>query len=243
MIPLLAAGLATALLLPVAACTRPAPSETADGASGGTTIAGTLPAGETAETTQATEPIATAVTPRSPQATIQDTPASNEPASTSDTPVSSSAATPSTNEAPTEDYVGMRTSGGELGGVYQLVDLRIGVHDGFTRIVWQLDASGGVPLWEAVESTNSQEIASALGLVGSARIELTLHDVYAYSTAAALEQEAPASSLVIGTKVAPLMDDALLGFVIDLKRPARFEVKALEHETEPTRIVLDVYHE
>lgn len=139
------------------------------------------------------------------------------------------------------DYIGLSAQGGVIGDTYNLTDLRVGEHEGFTRIVWELDQTGGSPRFEAVERSNVSEPISGMSLAGAARIEVTLHDTQALQMAGRVAVDTPASGVVRGVQIVPNVDDSLLTFAVVLDRPARFEIVALEVEGTPTRIVLDVY--
>lgn len=129
-------------------------------------------------------------------------------------------------------FVGLAVSGGQIGGAYQLVDLRSGEHPGFTRIVWELEAEGGgIPRYEAVEEAVEG---------GGARIALSISDLYGYAFVGSLSADTPESAIVRGLRPTQSGDDALMRFEVELARPARFTLSALE---APLRLVLDVHEE
>jgi hypothetical protein len=132
-----------------------------------------------------------------------------------------------------EAYIGRVAEGGELGGSYGLTGLRSGQHEGFTRLVWELEPRNGTDV--AGPAFRAEEKA---GGPGGARIELSLSDVYGYDFVGSMDLDTPESEVVSGMNLATTGDDAMLRFVVELSRPARFAVVLLE---EPVRLVLDVY--
>lgn len=124
-----------------------------------------------------------------------------------------------------------RVEGGVVGAQYDLLDVRVGRHPGFTRVVWQMAQDDGSPRYVA---------ALAEGDAGSyLAVELT--DVSVLGMPAALEPEpGPADGAVTGVASVPVRDDAVLAFAVGLRGPVRFAVATLQ---DPLRIVLDVYEE
>jgi hypothetical protein len=140
-------------------------------------------------------------------------------------------------QASAGDYIGVTVEGGAIGQIYQLMDVRTGEHDGFTRIVWELDRKGDAPLFKAVQLEGSVD-----SMPGSAHIEVVLHDVHAFLIPEIPEIDATDSPAVVGVRHATIYDDSLMGWNVALDSPSVFEIRALVSDSAPTRIVLDVYH-
>ena len=255
---LLAMALPTLLMLPLAGCGAPrlfedGPAEDAPrleqdlaearAQRGAVTTEGQAARGDSAATRAAmaagtpapgaADPLAA---PRStavaPSTAVAGQPRATRPASSA-SPPAAPAATVSPSAAPAAaSFIGSAVSGGQIGGSYQLVDLRSGEHAGFTRIVWELEGeAGGIPRFEAVE-----ELAEG----GGARIGLSISDLYGYAFVGSLSADTPESPIVRGLRPTQGGDDALMRFDIALARPARFTLVALE---APLRLVLDVHEE
>jgi hypothetical protein len=84
------------------------------------------------------------------------------------------------------------------------------------------------------------EVALVEGAAGDVSIEVLLSDVGARNIALQdilpMQADSPAVSQVI---MLDTQDDAILGFSVELKYSARFEVFTLD---QPVRVVLDVLH-
>jgi len=134
---------------------------------------------------------------------------------------------------------------GSLGSTWTLSDLRVGIHPQRVRVVWEMaEARDTAPLTEITEVDNTRTAFPRRGALldpswGAARIDIMIHDCYAYGVPLSdmLPIEVPGSSIVTKVGVHPTFDDALLGFSIGLSKPAPYEVFTL---TDPVRIVIDV---
>lgn len=189
-----------------------------------------------------TPPPATA-TPRAPTATLASEPLP---------PLPPTPARPM-NTFETSVYLSEAQSVGQLGRTWNLAALRIGVHPGMVRLVWELEDDGlgdepdTAPLVRVVEVDNAQSPFPSRGSLqdptwGAARIDVMLSDVYAYDVP--LDQQLPTAlpDARVVTKIGlhPTFDDAVLGFSIGLTRPAAYELFTL---TDPVRVVVDVQTE
>lgn len=164
-------------------------------------------------------------------------------------------ATPSTDAAPSGTDE-LTVTGGILGGTYSLIDFRIGRHDGFTRLVWEMAETEGSPRYEVVQRLadgdhsgtandgvpvpSAESGARSTGESGQAgpRLVVILSDVYAYGMTGALSVDAPDEGAVLGSRLLPLESDSLLQFVVDLSRPvSAIAVRTLE---DPVRVIVDV---
>ncbi len=134
--------------------------------------------------------------------------------------------------------------GGELGGVWNLADIRVGVHEDSVRVVFEMVEPGDhVPRYRAIEVDNESNPfpGGHDPSWGAARIDLFINDLYAYQYP--LGEELPIvlaeGGLVIRVGSYPTFDDALLGFSIGLRQPAAYQVVELAN---PVRIVVDVLY-
>lgn len=173
-------------------------------------------------------------TPRPPTATVR--PATPTPLAPSEAPI------------PTigpETYLDVVQRVGSSGDTWTLADIRVGLHPERVRIVWEMsERRDTAPLTEIVEVNNTTTAFPRRGSLldpswGAARIDVMLHDCYAYGVP--LNNMLPIamsnSQLVTKVGVHPTFDDALLGFSIGLSKPAAYEIFTL---TDPVRIVIDV---
>jgi hypothetical protein len=135
--------------------------------------------------------------------------------------------------------IGQTASGGALGSIFELAAVRAAVHDGGARwrVVWELDAATGMPLYEIVER-RLPAVPPVPALAGAAFLEVTLHDVYLRELTTTLPLEHPPGAAVTGVTLIPLEDDASVRFGVGLAEPARF---AVFEEREPARLVVDIY--
>ncbi len=162
------------------------------------------------------------------------------------TPFSSQPTAPPTS-TPLPDpssYLDVEREGGVLGSVWNLVDLRYGLHPNRVQIVWEMVESGDqVPAFQVVEVDNA---ASPFPTGhdpswGEARIDLVVSDLYA-SDSPAVEQlplTLPSNPLVTRIDLYPTFSDAHLGFSIGLKELAAYEIYEL---ADPVRIVIAVFY-
>lgn len=122
-----------------------------------------------------------------------------------------------------------RVEGGTIGGSYDLIDVRVGRHAGFTRVVWQMVQPEGTPHYVTrLEQSD-----------GAWRLAVELTDVSAFEAPQALEPEAgPEGGGVVSVRTLPVRDDALLAFAVALQGPVRYEVTTLQG---PVRLVIDVF--
>jgi hypothetical protein len=144
----------------------------------------------------------------------------------------------------TSAYLGMARRGGRLGKIWNLADVRYGLHPGRLRVVWEMAEPGDhVPLYEAVEVDNAAEpFPTGHDLSwGTARIDLVVSDLYAYDFPLGkhLPIVLPDNPRVTRIGLYPTFSDAHLGFSIGLKEPAAYEVYELK---DPVRIVIDVLY-
>ncbi len=231
--PLFQVCAASLVLVALLAGCRPVPT-------GGTPV-GLAP---TIEPTAAAAPSDVAGGAAATGAPAAATTAAEMPSATSTAAGDTASVAPEATPADTAaDYIGLSAQGGTIGGAYELTDLRTGRHEGFTRIVWELDQVGSSPQFEAVERSNTADPVSGASVAGAARIEVKLHDTYARQMTGRLSATALGSPIVLGVTPLPSRDDTLIVFAVALARPARFEVVSLEDPSAPTRIVLDVFED
>jgi hypothetical protein len=141
-------------------------------------------------------------------------------------------------------YLDVERRGGVVGGVWNLADLRYGLHSDRVQIVWEMvESRDHVPAFQVVEVDNA---ASPLPTGhdpswGEVRIDLVVSDLHARNSPA-LEQlplTLPDDRLVTRIDSYPTFSDAHLGFSIGLKEPAAYEVYEL---TDPVRLVIAVFY-
>jgi hypothetical protein len=131
---------------------------------------------------------------------------------------------------------------GTLGSVWNLADIRYGIHADRLRVVLEMvDNRNTFPFHEIKEVDNAS-VPFPTGhdpSWGKARIDLVISDLYAYNAPilAQLPLIPPENPVVTRIGQYPTFDDALLGFSIGLKTPAVFKIYEL---TNPVRIVIDV---
>lgn len=121
------------------------------------------------------------------------------------------------------------TTGGEIGEIWSLADIRYSANESRHRIVWEMaEQRAEVPRYQI------RRVDTDSG----SRLEVVLIDVYAYEYPLndVLPIE-PADGTVTRIEGLSTFDDASLGFAIELTAPADYEAFEL---TEPVRIVLDV---
>jgi hypothetical protein len=183
-----------------------------------------------------------------PQFTAAPPPSSpsSVPATPSVAPTSPALTSTPSPQAPaptsTETYLGVVRQGGELGGVWNLADLRYGVHADRLRVVVEMaEPRGHVPLYKVVEVDNATERfpTGHDPSWGVARIDLVVSDLYAYDSPVfeALPLEPTDNPRVTRVGHYPTFDDSSLGFSIGLEAVSEYEVHEL---TDPVRIVIDV---
>lgn len=132
---------------------------------------------------------------------------------------------------------GAVVEGGEIGTIFNLADVRVGRHDGYTRIVWEMEEAEGRPYHRVV--TRVREDGSAVQPFGRHWLEVSISDVYAWTRPELLESRTVALDGAV-TVLQQLMigDDAIYAVGVGLAGPVRFEVSLLE---SPVRLVLDVF--
>lgn len=132
---------------------------------------------------------------------------------------------------------GAVVEGGELGTIFNLADVRVGRHDGYTRIVWEMEEAEGRPYHRVV--TRVREDGSPVQPFGRHWLEVSISDVYAWTRPELLESRTVALDGAV-TVLQQLMigDDAIYSVGVGLAGPIRFELSLLE---EPVRLVLDVF--
>lgn len=129
-----------------------------------------------------------------------------------------------------DELLGKPLVGGTLGPSFHLAAIRSGEHDGYTRIVWEMDEAAGAPRWSALLRRDVE---------GTAVIDITLSDVVAIQQPDAMAAQAVQSPVVDSVQPRRIQDDAVVGFAIRLARPAGYAVTLLE---APVRVVVDVAH-
>lgn len=142
----------------------------------------------------------------------------------------------------TPTYLGVVQQGGELGEVWNLADVRYGVHPDRVRVVVEMvEARDHVPLYQVVEEDND---ASPFPTGhdpswGAARIDLVVSDLYAYDSPVFEQLPMVPQDNPRVTQIGhyPTFDDSSLGFSIGLTEASAYEVYEL---TDPVRIVIDV---
>ncbi|RME41893.1 MAG: hypothetical protein D6791_19080 [Chloroflexi bacterium] len=142
-------------------------------------------------------------------------------------------------------YLDVPQQVGVLGDTWTLSDIRVGIHPRRIRVVWEMvESRTTAPLVEIVEVDNTKTPFPRRGSLldpswGAARIDVMIHDCYAYNMPLddMLPITVPGNSIVTKVGVHPTFDDALLGFSIGLSKPAAYEIFTL---TDPVRIVIDV---
>jgi hypothetical protein len=172
------------------------------------------------------------------------------PTPTSWTPVptaTGSPVKPTATKTPTPapaDYLNQNQEGGKLGDVWNLADLRYGLHSDRVQIVWEMDElRNHVPYYEAVEVDNaSYPFPTGHDPAwGEARIDLVISDLYAREAPAMEELPIILANDPLVARIGsyPTFSDAHLGFSIGLKEPAAYAVYEL---TDPVRIVIAVFY-
>jgi hypothetical protein len=96
-------------------------------------------------TTTTTAPEQTTSTAATPAPTTTTVPATTLPSPTSTT---AAPPTPTTTTIPPFDGTTDTKSGGAGDSDSRLVEVRVGKHPGFTRVVWEMDGSSGTPLYD-----------------------------------------------------------------------------------------------
>lgn len=231
-----------------------APLETISALTPGAALFATLTAEPPATRAPAEARLATP-TPRPPTATPRAaTPMPRPPTRTPRPPTATVRPATPTSLAPPEApiptigpevYLDITQQVGSSGDVWTLADIRVGLHPERVRIVWEMgERRDTAPLTEIVEVDNTQTAFPRRGSLldpswGVARIDVMLHDCYAYGVPLddMLPITIPDSQLVTKVGVHPTFDDARLGFSIGLSKPAAYEIFTL---TDPVRIVIDV---
>jgi len=152
--------------------------------------------------------------------------------------------TGTTPQVPPSSYLGIVRKGGKLGKVWNLADVRYGLHSDRLRVVWEMAEPGDhVPLFEVVEVDNALDpLPTGYDPSwGTARIDLVVSDLYAYDFPLdrRLPLILPDNPRVTRIGPYPTFSDAHLGFSIGLKAPSAYKAYEL---TNPVRIVIDVLY-
>ena len=134
--------------------------------------------------------------------------------------------------------------GGETGQVWNLADLRYGLHPTHLRLVLEMQESGtATPKYRVVEVSNAETPFPGSSDVdwGEARIDILVSDLYArdVSLDEMLPILFPDDPVILRIGQYPTVDDAILGLSIGLKTPVKYEVYEL---AEPVRIVVDIFY-
>lgn len=181
-----------------------------------------------------------------PAAVASPVPPTSEPATPTLAPTSPAPTYTPSPPAPeptsTQTYLGVVRQGGELGGVWNLADVRYGVHPDRLRVVVEMvEPRDRVPLYQVVEVDNAAEPfpTGHDPSWGVARIDLVVSDLYAYNSPVfeALPIVPTDNPRVIRIGHYPTFEDSTLGFSIGLQAVSAYEVYEL---TDPVRIVIDV---
>ncbi len=132
---------------------------------------------------------------------------------------------------------GAVVEGGEIGTIFNLADVRVGRHDGFTRIVWEMEEAEGRPFHRVV--TRVREDGSPVQPFGRHWLEVSISDVYAWTRPELLEsRRVDLDGAVTVLQQLMIGDDAIYSVGVGLAGPVRFELGLLER---PVRLVLDVF--
>lgn len=125
--------------------------------------------------------------------------------------------------------------------------VRLGVHDGFTRVVFELVSDGGVPGWQvAYREPRAQGSGDLVEVAGSAALVVTIRpvllppdlpdDVVRWDTP---RLDAPAGGVLTEVVNGPVYEGAHQFFVgVDRERPV-----LVDRLADPPRVVIDVLHE
>lgn len=156
----------------------------------------------------------------------------------------SSSPPPGTPTQEPSPYLNVTRQGGILGNVWNLADIRYGLHPDRLRVVWEMsELRDQIPRFEIVEVDNTS-FPFPTGhdpSWGAARIDLVVSDLYARNSPLIerLPLTPPDNRLVTRIGLYPTFSDSQLGFSIGLKTPAAYEVYEL---TDPVRVVIDVLY-
>lgn len=135
-------------------------------------------------------------------------------------------------------------TGGALGRIWTLADIRSDVKPNYVRVVWEMKEKDDIPpRFQVTEVLNAEKPppGGPVPTLGQARIDVILSDVSArgFPLRDRLARMPGDNPLVTKIDLLRLEDDSLLGFAIGLKRPAVYEIYTL---TDPVRIVVDVLY-
>lgn len=183
--------------------------------------------------TPSATPVPPTMTPTQPVATATPPPftatATQAPAAS---PTSTALPTPADTATPDggNGWNGVQT-GGRLGQIWSLADLRYHVETDRVRVVWEMQETGDhVPYYEITPVDTGAP---------APRIDIVISDLYAYDfpLGEVLPTELPENTHVIRIDRLIIADDARLGFSIVLTAPHSFRVYEL---TDPVRLVIEV---
>jgi len=154
-------------------------------------------------------------------------------------PPASTGGTASLQAMDLERFLTQSARGGALGATYRLTEVRVGAHEGFERVVWEMREPIGAPYFTVAARAGGDGGAAGVDGAGPRPwLEVILSDVYAREAPGALAPIArPEGAAILGIDPLSIKDDARLGFAVRLARPARFEAIVLE---DPVRLVVDV---
>jgi hypothetical protein len=138
--------------------------------------------------------------------------------------------------------MGEKKHGGNLGDVWTLSDVRVGVHTEQFRVVIEMqEGRNSAPYFEAVQVDNAKAPfpTGHDPSWGAARIDIVISDLYLYDFPVneRLPVVAPDNPVVTRVGRLPTESDAHIGFSVGLTSPAPYEVYYL---TQPVRIIIDV---
>lgn len=137
------------------------------------------------------------------------------------------------------------TSDASAGAFLSPVNLRFGVHDGFDRIVLDLEGSGQ-PGWLSryVDDPRAEGSGEPVALAGAASLQTTVKGVVYPTEDGAKEyvgpmRFSPASGGVVEEVVYGPVFEGQMELYVGLSSEQPFRVFLLE---DPTRVVIDIYH-
>mgnify|MGYP006293454283 CR=1 FL=1 len=181
-----------------------------------------------------------------PFTVIQPTPTSPEATDDEEAviPAPTLEATPLPDLPAPDGVLNVPQVGGELGKIWNLSDLRYGLHADHMRLVLEMQESGATaPKYRVVEVSNAEAPFPGDADVswGKARIDVMVSDLYArdFQLAETLPIEFADNPVITRIGQYPTADDALLGLSIGLREPANYQVYELG---DPVRIVVDVFY-
>ena len=187
------------------------------------------------EATATTEPSETTAPP-----TETPTPTPESPTATAEPEIPTSTPT----MQPAEPTTAPTYKSGTLGEVWNLADVRYGLHDDRLRVVVEMvENRDTIPYYEVTIIDNAAHPypGGHDPAWGEARIDLVVSDLYAYDAPIYGQLPFVIENNPAVTQIGKYLtyDDALLGFSIGLVKEADIKIAEL---TNPVRIVIDVLY-